>query len=241
MPSLAPTESDWGSAHRLRQRRGRRLTDRLEAVADALAAEYGRPRRRLSDPLDVLIATVLSQNTSDANSTRAFASLESTFASWEDAAVARPEALERAIRSGGLARTKARRIRAILRAVREREGRLDLSALRGLGPEAAEARLRGLPGVGPKTRACVLLFGCGLPAFPVDTHVHRVVRRLGLVGDRVSAEAAHEALAPAVPRGRALELHLNLIRLGRELCRPRSPDCAACPLRRKCLDSRSKA
>jgi endonuclease III len=241
MPSLAPTEPHRESALRLRQGRGRRVTNRLETVADALAAEYGRPRRRLSDPLDVLIATVLSQNTSDVNSTRAFASLESAFASWEEVAAARLSALERAIRSGGLARTKARRIRAILRAVRECEGRLDLGSLRGLDAEAAEARLRGLPGVGPKTRACVLLFGCGLPAFPVDTHVHRVVRRLGLVGERASAEAAHEALAPVVPRGRALELHLNLIRLGREVCRPRSPDCAACPVRRKCVDSRSKA
>jgi endonuclease-3 len=217
------------------------LARRLDGIARRLAARYGVPRCRLDDPLDALIQTVLSQNTSDLNSGRAFRALKAAYPSWPEAARARPAALERAIRTGGLARLKSRRILRILALLREREGRLDLRSLRRAAPAEAEARLRGLPGVGPKTRACVLLFGCGHPAFPVDTHVHRIVRRLGLVPERAGAERAHALLAPRVPVARALDLHLNLIRLGRELCRPRAPLCARCPLRATCTFGRRAA
>lgn len=217
------------------------LSRRLASVARRLSDAYGLPRRRLSHPLDELVRTVLSQNTSDTNSGRAFRSLKAAFPTWEAAARARSQSLERAIRVGGLARTKSRRILSLLAALREREGRYDLDALRRLAPDAAEARLRGLPGVGPKTRACVLLFACGHPAFPVDTHVHRIVRRLGLVPERASAEVAHAILAPAVPPDRALDLHLNLIRLGRQVCRPRAPRCTRCPLRPGCPYSRGRS
>src|SRR5262245_45431285 len=150
------------------------LSRRLAQVAERLAAAYGRPRRRLSDPLDTLVETILSQNTSDRNSLRAFESLKRTFPSWGRLARAHPERVERAIRGGGLARIKSRRLLAVLQAVKAREGRHDLRVLRRLAPQAAAERLAGLPGVGPKTRACVLLFACGHPAFPVDTHVHRI-------------------------------------------------------------------
>jgi endonuclease-3 len=217
------------------------LARRLDTVARRLADRYGIPRRRRGDPLDVLIETVLSQNTSDRNSERAFRSLKGSWPSWEAAARARAPALERAIRTGGLARLKSRRILGILAELRRREGRYDLRSLRRLSPADADARLRGLPGVGPKTRACVLLFGCGHPAFPVDTHVHRIVRRLGLAPERASAEKVHARLAPAIPPRRALDLHLNLIRLGREVCRPRQPRCAGCPLRPSCAYARRVA
>jgi endonuclease-3 len=217
------------------------LSQRLLAVAKRLAAAFGRPRRPLSDPLDTLVETVLSQNTSDRNSTRAFEALKAAFASWADVAAARPRQVEAAIRSGGLARTKSRRIIALLRAVRAREGSYDLGGLRRLGFEAAAARLAGLPGVGPKTRACVLLFACGKDALPVDTHVHRILGRLGLVPESASAEAVHSRIEPAVPAGRALDLHLNLIRLGREVCRPRAPRCPCCPLRQACRYARRVA
>jgi endonuclease III len=216
------------------RRAARTLEQRLRMLADRLAGVYGRPRRAAGDPLDCLVETVLSQATSDTNSARAFLALKEAFPSWERAAEARPRALEHVIRSGGLARMKSRRIHAMLRAVRAREGRYDLGALRRLPVAAAEARLVGLPGVGPKTRACVLLFALRKHAFPVDTHVHRLARRLGLVPARSSAEAAHALLAPAVARGRALELHLNLIRHGREVCRARQPRCGACALRAAC-------
>jgi endonuclease-3 len=214
-------------------------TARLRAIADRLAAVYGRPRVRRGDPLDGLVETILSQNTSDRNSERAFAGLKRAFPTWAKAAAAPPRAIERAIRSGGLARIKSRRIKAVLRAIRAREGSFDLRQLRTLAKADAERRLTGLPGVGPKTRACVLLFCCGREAFPVDTHVHRIARRLGLVRGRASAEQAHACLEPRVPRGRALDLHLNLIRLGREVCRPGRPRCHACALGRLCAHKRA--
>jgi len=214
------------------------LRRELLAIAERLGRRFGVPRRRASDPLDELIQTVLSQNTSDVNSGRAFLSLKAAFPTWESVARARPAAVEEAIRVGGLARTKSRSILRVLAEVRRREGRYDLGRLRRLGAREARQGLEGLPGVGPKTRACVLLFACGKPAFPVDTHVHRIVGRLGLVPSRASAPRAQALLEPHVPEARALDLHLNLIRLGRELCRPRGPQCMRCPLRRRCAHAR---
>src|SRR5262245_43519395 len=183
------------------------LARRLETVARRLAARYGVPARRVTDPLDELIQTVLSQNTSDVNSGRAFRSLKRAFPSWDAVARARPAAIEAAIRVGGLARLKSRRILGVLREVRRREGRHDLRRLRRLGPEEARRSLEGLSGVGPKTRSCVLLFACRQPAFPVDTHIHRIVGRLGLV-PRASAERTQALLEPHVPEARALDIHL---------------------------------
>jgi endonuclease-3 len=206
-----------------------------------LAKVYGRPRRPRLDPLDALIETMLSQSTSDLNSGRAFASLRAAYPTWRQVARAPVSSIETAIRSGGLAPTKSRRIRLVLAAVKARAGAYDLGFLRRLPGADAELWLRGLPGVGPKTRACVLLFACGHPAFPVDTHVFRIARRAGLVAQRASAERAHQILAPAVPAGRHLDLHLNLIRLGRQRCRPRAPACAGCPIRVECDHGRRAA
>jgi endonuclease III len=217
------------------------LRSRLQGVADTLAGVYGRPRPWREDPLDGLIRTILSQNTSDVNSSRAFAALKAAYPTWARAAAAPARSIERVIRKGGLARVKSRRIRAVLRAVRQREGRYDLGVLRRLDRAAAEARLSGLSGVGPKTRACVLLFCCGKDAFPVDTHVHRVASRLGLIPPGADAARAHVILGGSLPAGRALDLHLNLVRLGRESCRPRAPRCAGCPLSAGCPFPRGRA
>jgi endonuclease-3 len=219
----------------------RPLKRRLAVVARRLEGAYGRPTRRRSDPMDTLVETVLSQNTSDLNSGRAFRSLKAAFPTWERVATATPQSIERTIRVGGLARIKSRRILDLLAALREREGSYRLTRLRRLDHAAGEAFLRDLPGVGPKTRACVLLFSCGHPAFPVDTHVHRIVRRLGLVSAGADAATAQERLSPAVPVESALGLHLNLIRLGREVCRPREPGCPRCPLRPVCAYGRRAA
>jgi endonuclease III len=219
----------------------RRLSRRLADVDRRLARAYGRPRRERRDPLDTLVETVLSQHTSDTNSGRAFAALKRAFPTWERAARAPQPALEEAIRVGGLARVKSVTIGRLLSEVARREGGYDLARLRRLRHAAARERLSGLPGVGPKTRACVLLFACGKPAFPVDTHVHRIVRRLGLVPDGASAAAAQEALEPRAPARQALPLHLNLIRLGREVCRPRDPRCPVCPLRPVCAYAKEAA
>jgi len=191
------------------------------------------PPRRL-DPLEELILTVLSQNTSDVNRDRAYASLMDRFSSWEEVVEADPGDVAEAIRPGGLANTKAPRIQAILRAIEEREGRLDLGFLHRMSDEEVRDHLMGLPGVGPKTAACVLAFSLERPALPVDTHVLRVARRLGYVGSKTGADAAHEAMAHLVPAEIRVSMHVGLIRLGRAVCKPGRPRCEECPLQGLC-------
>ena len=184
--------------------------------------------------LDELVATVLSQHTSDHNSERAFASLKGRFSAWEDVLAAPAGVVADAIRMGGIADQKAVRIQRILAMVAEREGRLDLLRLGELDDGAVEAYLTSLPGVGPKTAACVLAFSMGRPAFPVDTHVHRVTTRLGWLPAGTTAVRAHELLRDLVPPGVRYDLHLALVAHGRAVCHARRPSCATCVLRARC-------
>ncbi len=177
--------------------------------------------------------TVLSQHTSDTNRDRAYADLRARFPAWDEVADAPLPALGRAIRRGGLGPTKAVRIRGLLRALRERGIALDDRALR-LPSRRLWDLLVGLPGVGPKTAACVLLFSLGRPYFPVDTHVHRVARRLGLVPDAADAATAQALFQEAVPPADVYALHMLLIRHGREVCVARRPLCSRCPLAEVC-------
>jgi endonuclease III len=188
--------------------------------------------------IDEVIATVLSQHTSDVNSERAFAQLKAEFPSWEQVADAPADHIADAIRCGGIADQKARRIQRILAAVEEREGRIDLRRLHDLDDHAVEAYLTSLPGVGPKTAACVLTFSMGRAAFPVDTHVHRVVIRLGWLPANTTAEGAHRILGPRVPAGIRYDLHVALIKHGRTVCRARQPRCGECVLRDLCAYGR---
>jgi endonuclease-3 len=208
---------------------------RARGPLDLLEKAFGRPRlERRHAPLDELILTVLSQHTSDVNRDRAYESLRARYPRWEDVLRARRVEVERAIRVGGLARTKSRVIQGILRRVLEDQGRLDLEALRTMPLAEARAYLLGLRGVGEKTACCVLLFACGRPAFPVDTHIHRIARRVGWVPPKATPQRTHAILADLFPRARYLEAHLNLIRLGRRVCGARAPRCPVCPLRRLC-------
>jgi endonuclease III len=211
------------------------LRRRARTVLNRLRKRYGEllPPRR-SDPLEELVLTVLSQHTSDVNAERAFESLRAAFPSWEEVARAPTRAIADAIRSGGLADTKAPRIRAILREVAERRGAFDLSYLAGLSDEEARSELLSLPGVGPKTAAVVLSFSLERDAMPVDTHVHRVTGRLGLVPPTASAERADRILHDLVPEGLRTPLHVALIRLGREICKAPTPRCRICPLKDIC-------
>lgn len=213
------------------------LEERLRLIEARLESAYGRPMWRSSgDPLDELIATVLSQHTSDLNTERAFTALRGCFPTWRLVMDAPARDVADAIRCGGLADIKAPRIQRILRAVQAEHGDLSLAPLLSLPLAEAKSWLRRLPGVGPKTAACVLLFSLGLPVMPVDTHVHRVTRRLGLVPGNIDANAAHDALDMLIgpDRDRTYALHMNIIRHGRAVCRARFPSCADCALADLC-------
>jgi len=204
-------------------------------IIERLAQEYGEaPFRPHRDPMAELVLTVLSQNTSDTNSGRAFVRLLAAFSDWDGLLAADVLAIAQAIQVGGLARIKAPRLKKLLAQVREQTGGWDLGFLREMPLEEAKAWLRSLSGVGPKTAACVLLFALGRPALPVDTHVYRVARRLGLLPDGVGAEEAHALLEEMLLPEEVFPLHIYLVRHGRRTCRARRPLCAQCPLRQGC-------
>lgn len=209
--------------------------EKAMAVHSLLLTEYGHHQwtaRR--DPLSELVRTILSQNTSDINSNRAFAGLQESFASWEQIGQADVKAIEEAIRPGGLARIKAPRIKAALQTIKEERGELDLEFLKDLELSAAKAWLESLVGVGPKTAACVLLFSLGRPVLPVDTHVLRVSRRVGLIESGTSMAKAHEVLGEMVPDDAVYDFHVNMVSHGRLVCYPRQPSCDICVLAPHC-------
>jgi endonuclease-3 len=211
------------------------LRARLRQIARRLRRAYGAPPapRRLP-PLDELVLTILSQNTNDTNRDRAYADLRAKLPDWEEVADAPLPVIERAIRSGGLAPTKAPRIRAALRALRDRGIALDDRALRRIRHDRLYDLLVGLPGVGPKTAACVLLFSLDRPYFPVDTHVHRVAIRLGLVPPKATAVQTQQSLQAALAPEEMYEVHMNLIRHGRHVCVALRPICSQCVLNDIC-------
>ena len=208
---------------------------RLLPIIRRLRRAYGEPPppRRLP-PLDELILTVLSQNTNDTNRDRAYADLRARFPTWDDVADAPLPAIARAIRRGGLGPTKSVRLREILRELRARGFPLDERAFARMRSSPLWDLLVGLKGVGPKTAACVLLFSLGRPFFPVDTHVHRVARRLGLVAEGADPVKTQELLQAAVPEEHVYELHMLLIRHGRDTCIALRPFCSRCPLADVC-------
>ncbi|MGZ3584066.1 MAG: endonuclease III domain-containing protein [Ktedonobacterales bacterium] len=213
------------------------LERKVERIYKLLTQAYGVPEYVPDgDALGGLIATVLSQHTSDVNSARAYERLVRTFPTWEAVRDAPVEEVADAIRTGGLARIKAERIQSILQNLTARlgGGPLTLEALDALPLDEAQSYLRTLPGVGPKTAACVLLFSVGQPAFPVDTHVWRVTKRLGLIGPKVSADAAHDVLMRLIPPEWRYTMHVDLIQHGRQKCHAQRPECITCPLRSEC-------
>lgn len=211
-----------------------RLTKAL-AIHQLLIQEYSQhewhPRL---DPLSELIFTILSQNTSDINRDRAWMRLKARFPTWESVLAADAAELAEAIRPGGLANVKAPRIQEALRVIKRERGEFTLDFLAEMEVDEAKQWLTSLSGVGPKTAAIVLLFSLGKPAFPVDTHVHRVSRRLGLIGTKTSREKAHEVLEELLPPEIYYTFHLNLIAHGREVCKAQQPRCTTCVLQEHC-------
>ena len=209
-----------------------------EEIMDRLEPVYGRPvPHPHGDPVAELVLTILSQNTADTNSGRAFTHLMRRYPSWKAMAEAPEAEVVATIQGGGLAQQKAPRIQAALRAIGERSAGWDLEFLREIDVEEGRAWLRALPGVGPKTAACVLLFALGIPAMPVDTHVERVAKRLGLIGAKTTPERAHDALERLVPQEEYYRFHMLLIKHGRRTCGARNPACGRCPLAPDCPSS----
>ena len=208
----------------------------IARIGALLEAKHGRPEFKPDlTPLDEFILTILSQNTSAANYQRAFASLRERFASWDEVRQADVKDIEDAIRCGGLARIKAGRIKASLDDIHARYGKLDLDLLNEMSDEDARAFLMQFNGVGIKTASCVLMFSMGRPVFPVDTHVHRIAGRLGLIGPKVSAEEAHRLLQAMIPDELVYSMHVNLVTHGRRVCKARNPACDVCPLLEMCV------
>jgi endonuclease-3 len=208
----------------------------MAEIVDRLEAAYGKAVLRTRRPaLDELVLTILSQNTSDRNSGLAYARMRERFPTWEDVRDAPEGELVEALRPGGLAVQKAPRIQAVLRDLED----LDLEWLGSLPPGEAMRWLVALPGVGPKTASCVLLFSLDVPVMPVDTHIHRIALRVGLVPAGTTADAAHALLTEMTPPDRMLEAHLLLIRHGRTTCTARRPRCEECVLLDLCDYGRS--
>ena len=211
------------------------LRAKAQAIHERLVQAYGLPTWRPSmDPISEVVSTVLSQNTNDRNRDVAFNRLRADLSTWEQVRDAPVERIEAAIRPAGLAPQKAPRIKQALQFITAQRGALELEFLRDLPPEEAKAWLTQINGIGPKTAAIVLLFALGLPAFPVDTHIYRVTRRLGLVETKVSVEKAHQALEQLLDPTLYGPFHLNVIRHGRQVCHARHPECGVCSLQAWC-------
>jgi endonuclease-3 len=218
------------------------LRDQYATIARELSARYGFPTwRQHLPPVDELVDCILSQSTTDANRDRAFALLKGRFASWEEVRDADAETVIETIRPAGLANQKGPRIQEVLRKITKDRGRITLDFLDEMSVADAKAWLTCLNGVGPKTAAIVLCFAFNKAAFPVDTHVHRVSQRLGLIGPKVSADQAHPLMEAIVPPDTFYQAHLNIIEHGRKVCQARRPLCETCPLTACCAYFQAQA
>jgi endonuclease III len=218
------------------------LKAKVRRMVAALERRFGEPEvKRRVDLIGSFVLTSLSQHTSDLNADRAFAELKRRLPTWKDVAEATVRQIASAIRSAGLSNQKAPRIRALVRWIKEQFDDYDLSALEEMPDEEIITTMTSVKGIGIKTVSVVMLFSLGRDMFPVDTHVHRICRRVGTVPDKVTAEKTHHLMEPLVPKGKSMSLHVNLLRLGRTICHARGPKCPECPLRRMCAYAKTHA
>ena len=214
----------------------RKLKEKVGDIDEILEKEFGVPERWGDrDPLSSLVQTILSQNTNDNNSGRAYSNLRERFPSWEDVLEAGAEEIADVIRVGGLANQKSVRIKDVLKWLKDTYGELNLDFICNMEPEEAIEVLSKLKGVGLKTINVMLCFACGKDVFPVDTHILRITKRLGLAPENASADKVHEIMGQLFPAGKAFSLHVNLIRFGRTTCHARKPKCEGCPLVEHCI------
>ncbi len=209
--------------------------DSILQINKLLIKHFGIPKRQnpLPDPLDTLIATILSQNTNDNNSYKAFNNLKSSFPDWETATDAKRSTIEKLIRVAGLAPAKSKAIKNLLVDLKEKYGRLSLDFVNELSNDETLSKLTSYDGVGVKTASCVLLFAMNKNVCPVDTHVHRTTNRIGIVNEKTPDKTFY-SLNKNLPDGTAHSFHTNLILLGREICKPTNPGCGVCPLKKVC-------
>lgn len=211
------------------------INEKVIKIVLALEEKFGIPERRADiDPLSNLILTVLSQNTNDKNRDQAYQRLKNRFPTWEQVMQADVKEIEVAIRPGGLAKQKSERIKNILKWIHQHYGSLNLDALCTMKPAEAIEQFCQLKGIGVKTISVVLMFSCGVDIFPVDTHVHRICRLLGLVPQNSTAEKTFWLMQPVVPEGKSFSLHVNFLKLGRTICMARKPRCEQCPINSFC-------
>lgn len=208
---------------------------KIKRIITTLEQYYGIPEAKgFLEPLDELIFTILSQNTNDRNRDRAWDNLKKTFPNYESILNTPQKFLRDTIRVAGLAEQKSKSIISTLKKLKKDYGKLSLKFLKNYDKEHARRFLLTLKGVGPKTAACVLLFSLKKPAFPVDTHIYRVSKRLGLLPARTNPEKAHLIMEQNVPEKKYISFHINLIHHGRKLCHPSRPKCSVCPVRKFC-------
>lgn len=225
MPAKSENEKRAAFVERIREEKP------FNYIVQNLENTFGEPQLRAkSDPLAMLVEIILSQATSDVNSRRTYQNLRKQFKNWEAAAAAETSEIADAIRLGGLANQKAKVIKDMLQQLKATRKKLSLKFLEKMSDDEARDFLQTFRGIGPKTVACTLLFSLHKEVFPLDTHIFRVLRRMGVLPEKITDTKAHRLLDELVPPGKFYSLHVNLIRLGRQICRPREPLCEKCPL-----------
>lgn len=209
--------------------------EKIQKINILLVKYFGIPKRpkKLPNPIDTLIATILSQNTNDNNSYKAYQNLKKKYKTWEEVADISRSQLEKVIRVAGLGKQKSAAIKSFLTSLQKKKRKIDLLHIKKMSDESILAELTSIKGIGVKTASCVLLFSLDRNVCPVDTHVHRTINRIGIVKTK-SPDKTFKQINHILPEGIAHQLHTNLIKLGREICKPSKPLCSICPLLRVC-------